>query len=46
MMNEEMEAIAEPVVLAAQGTEMAEDEAESDNKESSEPSILGVLNED
>jgi hypothetical protein len=45
-MNEEIEAVAEPVVPAAQGTKMAKDEVESDNEESGEPSILGVLNED
>jgi hypothetical protein len=42
----EMEAVAKPDVPAVQGTETAEDKAESDDEESGEPFILGVLNED
>jgi hypothetical protein len=46
LMNEEMEAVAEPVIPAAQGMDIAANEAESEHQELSEPSILGVLNED
>jgi hypothetical protein len=46
LMNEEMDAVAEPVLPAAQGMDMAADEAESENEESGEPSILGAWNED
>jgi hypothetical protein len=46
MMNEEMEAVAEPVVPTAQGTNITANEAVSEDEESGEPSILGVLNED
>jgi hypothetical protein len=46
MMNVEMEAVAYPVVPAVEGTEIAEDEADSEDEEFGEPSILGVLNED
>jgi leucyl-tRNA synthetase len=45
-MNVKMEAVAALVIPAAQGTDKAEDEAESEDEESGKPSILGVLNED
>jgi hypothetical protein len=45
-MNVEMEAVTEPVVRAAQGTETAEDEAESEDEESGKPSLTGGLKDD
>jgi hypothetical protein len=41
-----MEVVAKPVLPAVQGTEVAEEEADSEDDESVEPSILGVFNED
>jgi hypothetical protein len=43
-LRQDMEAIAEPNIPSAQGTDAAE--VEEDKEDTDEPSILGVLNED
>jgi hypothetical protein len=45
-MYAEMEAVVEPVVPAAQGTEALEEAADMEEDDSGEPSILHVLKED
>jgi hypothetical protein len=45
-METEMEAVAEPVRLASQPTEGAEEADDKETADEQEPSILNVLNED
>jgi hypothetical protein len=45
-MHVDMEAVVEPIVPAAPETEALEEEADMEEDDSAEPSILHVLNED